>query len=232
MIIDPLLSDDLPALLRAFPSDALRGLVEIVKKHSSWSPFPAPRAYEAHVLSNNVDFAPHANAIAREILWWGSNELHRQIGEDRGWQKVVSMTAAQIGVPKEQRMENLTAWQIEGAVLQKTLEDWEKISPEQRGKALQKTGLDLSAVKGGILATAGGVAGLGGQQLLSFLAARGASFTLAATVFAPVATVLGVAWATYELAGPGYRVLRPAVLSIALTRQRLRDERITAAFGD
>ena len=61
MNTDPLLSDDLPDLLRVFPNDALCGIVGIVKRHNSWSPFPAPRAYEAHVLPDNTDFAPHAS---------------------------------------------------------------------------------------------------------------------------------------------------------------------------
>jgi uncharacterized protein YaaW (UPF0174 family) len=232
MNTDPLLSDNLQDLLRVFPSDALCGLVGIVKQQSSWSPFPAPRAYEAHVLPDNADFTPHASAIANEILWWGSNDLHRQLGEERPWREVVARTAAEMKVPKEQRKDSLPAWKIEGAALQKALEDWEVLSQEQREEVLRKAGWDLSALKGGAMSAAGVAVRLGGRQLLTFMAARGAGFALAASVFAPVAPALGILWAAYDLAGPGYRVLRPTVLTIAVTRQRLRDERVAAAFRD
>src|SRR5262249_39294342 len=119
---DPLLSDDLLDLLGAFPNDALRSLVRILKQHSSWSPFPAPRAYEVHALPENADFAPYTSAIAEEILWWGSNDLHHQLGERRPWREVVAGVAAEIGVPKDQRKDSLPVWKIEGAVLQKALE--------------------------------------------------------------------------------------------------------------
>lgn len=45
-------------------------------------------------------------------------------------------------------------------------------------------------------------------------------------------TVLGTAWATYDLAGPALRVLRPVVLIVAFTRRRLREARTARAFED
>ena len=232
MTSDPLLSDDLHTLLAAFPSAALNSLVGIVKQHHSWSPFPAPRAYHAHSLSGEADFKPHAGAIAQEILWWGSNDLHRQLGEERVWREIVQRTAKEVGVAREFHGDHVPAWRMEGAIVQKTLRDWENLSPEQREEFLRKAGLDLSAALGGAAVAAGGLVRLGGQQLLAFLAARGASYALAAAVFAPVATVLGSIWVAYDLAGAGYRVMLPVTLTIAHTRQCLRDERVAAAFRD
>jgi uncharacterized protein YaaW (UPF0174 family) len=83
------------------------------------------------------------------------------------------------------------------------------------------------------MAGAGVAVRLGGPQLLAFVVARGASYALAASVLGPVAAALGIVWAAYDLAGPSYRVLRPTVLTIvAVTRQRLREERAAAAFRD
>jgi hypothetical protein len=226
---DPLLSDDLRDLLCAFPNDALRGLVKILKQHSSWSPFPGPRAYEVHDLPDNADFTSHSVAIANEILWWGSNDLRRQLGEQRPWREVVAGMAAVLAVPKEQRNHSLQAWQIERAVLQKAIEDWEALSPVQREEALQKaTRENPRASMGNAMSVAGIAALLSGRQLLSFLAAGRGGYALATTVFAPVVTASAMLWAGYDLAGPSYRVLRRVVLTIAYTRQRLLGERANA----
>lgn len=66
MTSDPLLSDDITVLLEAFPSEAPQGVVGICKRHTSWSPFPADRACDAHELADGANFRPHAEAIARE----------------------------------------------------------------------------------------------------------------------------------------------------------------------
>jgi hypothetical protein len=113
MTVDPLLSNDLLTLLRAFPNRALRDLVGVMKGQTSLSPFPAPRAYEAHALPDDGDFLPHTDSIAREVLWWGSNDLHRQFGEDRLWREVVARTARHIDVAEEERTSDLPAWKME-----------------------------------------------------------------------------------------------------------------------
>lgn len=229
MNADPLLSNDLPTLLRVFPNRALRDLVGVMKRQSSLSPFPAPRAYEAHALADDGDFLPHTDSIAREVLWWGSNDLHRQFGEDRLWREVVARTARHIDVAEEERTSDLPAWKLEDAVFRKALDKWESLTPEQREEALRRAGLDAGAVKGVVVAGVGGLAHLGAQELLALLVSRGAALI---PVIAPFAMAVGVLWAAYDLAGPGYRTLLPAILIIAVTRQRLRDERADTAFRD
>ena len=227
-----LLSDDIFSLLGAFPNDALQGVVGICKRHTSWSVFPADRAYEAHELPDGADFAAHAGAIAREILWWGSHDFARQVGKLPVWRDIVVAVARQAGVEDEHRAAQLPVWKIEQATLRKALADWERLSPEQREEILKKAGIDIGAARGGAAAAAGGLVRLGGEQLLAFLAARGAGYALAATIFAPVATVLGAIWTAHDLAGPSQRVLRPVVLTIAHTRQKLREAQVAAAFQD
>jgi uncharacterized protein YaaW (UPF0174 family) len=231
MSTDPFLSDHLPDLLHVFPRDALCSLVAILKQHWSLSPIPGQRAYEVHDLPDDADFIPHSTAIANEILWWGSNDFHRLLGEERSWREVAVSTAANMNVSTDQRKGSLPAWKVEGAILQKALDDWECMTPEQRADALREAGWDLGALKGGAIAAVGFVANLGSRQLLAFMA-RGAGYALAGTVFASLAGALGIGWTAYDLAGPSYRVLRPAVLTIAYTRRRLRDERAAAAFRD
>lgn len=230
MAVDPLLSDDLPTLLRAFPNHVLRDLVGVLKQRTSLSPFPAPRAYKAHALPDDGEFSLHADSIAREVLWWGTNDLHRQFGEDRLWPEVVARTAKHVDVAENERTNDLPAWKLENAVLRKALDKWERLTPEQREKALRKAGTDAAAVRGVAIAAVGGLARLGTQELLALLAARGAAF--AVPVIAPFATAVGVTWAAYDLAGPGYRALLPATLIIAFARRRLRDERAATAFRD
>jgi uncharacterized protein YaaW (UPF0174 family) len=66
--------------------------------------------------------------------------------------------------------------------------------------------------------------------LRALLATRGAA--AAVPVVGPVLATLGTAWAAYDLAGPGYRVLRPATLMIAYHRRRLREDSVAEAFRD
>ena len=227
-----LLSDDIFSLLRVFPNDALQGVVGICKHHTSWSVFPADRAYEAHTLQDGADFATHADAIAREILWWGSHDFGRQIGMLPTWRDIVVAVARQAGVEDEDRAKTLPVWKIEQATLRKALTDWESLTPERREEILKEAGINTDTARGGVAAAAGGLVRLGGEQLLAFLAARGAGYALAATIFAPVATVLGTIWTAHDLAGPSKRVLRPLVLTIAHTRQKLREAQTAAAFQD
>jgi uncharacterized protein YaaW (UPF0174 family) len=226
---DPLLSDNLAEVLSTFPNDALCSLVAILKQHSSWSPFPGRRAYEAHALPDDADFTRHANAIADEILWWGTNEFNRLFGYETTWHEVVAGTAAKMKVSQDQGKERLPAWKIEGAILLKGLDNWERMSPDERKEALRKAGWNLDALRG---VGAGVIANLGGRQLLQFVAAR-ALIALPGAALPLVAAALGIGgigWTAYDLAGPSYRVLRFCVLAIALTRRRLRDERAAAAF--
>jgi uncharacterized protein YaaW (UPF0174 family) len=112
------------------------------------------------------------------------------------------------------------------------MNDWEGFTAQQREANLKKAGWGADALKGSAVSAVAIAARVGGSELLPFIVARGGAYVLASSVLAPIATVAGILWAAHDLAGPGYRVLRPIVLTIALTRQRLRDERIAAAFRD
>ncbi len=230
MTTDPLLSDNLTTLLRAFPSDALRDLVAVMKQYTSLSPFPARRAYAAHELPSDGDFRAHAEAIADEVIWWGSHDLLRAFAESPRWVDVLVTTAEHLDVLAQERKPGLAAWKIEDAIFRKGLDAWERLTPAEREAAMKKAGVDASAARGGMAAAAGGMAGMGARQLLTFLAARGAG--AAVPFIGPVLTAVGAVWAAYDLAGPGYRVLRPATLVIAFHRRRLRDERAASAFRD
>ena len=231
-MVDPLLTEDLGELLQVFPNDALRALAKILK--DGWSPiqFLAPRAYAAHGLADDADFKPHFSEIADEILWWGSNELVRQsTGTLTNWRDVISKVAATVGVPAAERGAGSAVWKIEGAVLRKVLKNWEELSPEDRQERIDKAGSDFDAARGGLLAALG-VAYLGGDALLSIAGARVAGAVAAGTIIAPVAVALGAGWTAWDLAGPSLRIIRPAALVVAFTRQCLRDERIANAFKD
>jgi hypothetical protein len=204
--------------------------VEILKHNTTLSPFPARRAYEAHGLAAGADFAAYADDIAQEILWWGSHDVHRQGGINLGWREIVADTAAEIGVEKKRRGMKDPAWKIENAIFEKVMKDWENLSPKQREEMLRKAGGNTSAARGFAFAAIGGAVRAGGPDVLA-LAVGG----VAGAVLAPVAAVVGLVgagWAAYDLAGPGYRVLRPITLSVALTRRRLRDQRAASVFGD
>jgi hypothetical protein len=227
---DPLLSNDLAALLRSFPNDALRDLVAVLKQQTSYTPFPARRAYVAHALPPTGDFTAHAKTVAEEVLWWGSHDVHEWFADPPGRIEVLIGTAEHLGVPEKERQPALPAWKIEDSIFRRAMDAWERLTPAQREAAMKKAGVDAGAAKGGMVAAAGGMAGLGARQLLAFLATRGAG--AAVPFVGPVLTAVGAAWAAYDLAGPGYRALRPATLVIAFHRRRLRDERAASAFMD
>lgn len=134
------------------------------------------------------------------------------------------------------------AWVVEQNLLKHVFAEWEKLTPAQRVKAMRDAGVGLDAARGGAAAAAGGafaaaeaVMIAGGPRLAAFIAGRVAPLAVlgpAAPFLAPVLTVFGIAWSLYDLAGPAYRVLRPATLLVAFTRKKLRDERISSAFQD
>jgi hypothetical protein len=230
---DALFSDDLVSLLGVFPQRALRDIVKIMKERRSWSPFPAKRYYEVHELPDDANFGEHVHAIAEEILWWGSNDIHRQFGEQRGWLEIVRKLAARVGVKNDERGDDLPAWRIEKAIVRHAFSDWEKLSPDQRQTKLNEAGFDATAFRGAGLGVFGGITALSAEELLAFLIARGSSSAAGAvgTVFLPpLAIILGMLWTSYDLAGPAYRVIRPIALNIALARWRLREERVAAAW--
>lgn len=230
MTNDPLLSDDLPTLLQSFPNNALRDLVAILKQYPSLSPFPARRAEAAHELPADGNFNVHAKDIADEVLWWGSHDIHQLFGGAPGWVDVLVNVAEHLGVPKEEREPAFPAWKVEQAIFCKVLANWEHLTPAEREAAMSEAGLDLDAIRGGVAAATGTAVTLGARQLLLLL---GRSAGGAAIPFlGPVLAAAGIAWGAYDLAGPGYRVLRPVTLFIAFHRRRLRDERIAAAFRD
>jgi hypothetical protein len=230
MTTDPLLTDDLATLLGQFPNEALADIVDILKQHSSWSPLPAQRAYDAHKLPRSGNFRVHSGEIAREVLWWGSHDLHRQWGDVPTWKALLVGTAEHLKVAESDRDSNLPAWKIENAIFRTALDAWERLTPEEREATMKKAGMDRGALKGAMVAAAGGVASLGARQLVAFLAARGAG--AAVPFIGPILGAVGAAWAAYDLAGPSYRVLRPATLVIAFHRRQLRDARAASAFRD
>lgn len=142
----------------------------------------------------------------------------------------MAATARSIGVDRQDRDREQPAWRVEGAILRQILKDWERLPPEERTKVIDEIGGTVEPLRGALLAVPG--AAVTGAQLLGFLAARGLPFALGGAVLAPVVTAVAALWTAFELAGPGYRVLRPVVATIALTRRRLRDERAASAFRD
>lgn len=234
MTTDPLLSDDLTDVLRSFPDAALSDLVSVLKPARSLTPFPADRAYDAHALPPGSHFAPHAQAIAKEVLWWGSNEMLRQFGSAPAWLDLLRGTAKHVGLPEKKRARGLPAWKIEDAIFSKALEAWERLSPEQREAAMKSAGMDLAALRGAVTGAAAAVGRdavkVGAQRLLSFLGPRFAGAAVPGV--GPLLVAAATFWSAYDVAGPGYRVLRPATLVIAYHRRRLRDARLASAFRE
>ncbi len=206
MTDDPFLSDDIYTLLSKFPSDALEQIVCIYKKNASWSPFPADRAYRVHDLPSGADFTPYANEIARELIWWGSNDFHRQFGFLPNYGEIVRGVAKNAGNEEKNRADTLPVWRVEQEILKNVLTDWEKLLPTKRE---EKRKAELTAAR-----------------------ATPSAVEAAALVVTPIAIVAEILWTAYDLAGPGYRVLGPVVLTVALTRQKLRESRAGAAFED
>ena len=230
MMGDALLTDDLRNLLSSFPNAVLSDLVAVLKQYTSISPFPARRAYDAHNLAADGDFTAHATAIAEEILWWGSHEAHRPFSDTLRWVDVLTSLAKHLGVEEADRQAKLPAWRIEDAIFRKTMEAWERLTPAEREAAIRRAGGSAGVAKGAAATAIGVLEAVGVRQMLSAIVPRVAG--AAVPVAGPLLIAAGAAWSAYDLAGPGYRVLRPATLLIAFNRRRLRDARVAAAFQD
>lgn len=231
---DALMTDDLAELLSQFPDKDLHGIVSIMKASTSLSIFPAARAYEAHQVQPGGDLRSHVAEIAGEILWWGSNDLQRQIGWQPDWRAVVVATAQQVGVKPDYCGSSVAVWRIERQLVIAALTDWEAMDPQRRADSVGEAGGTLGALlPGGIGAVGSAIARFGTSKLAALLPAKLAAGAAIGATMVPVALALATAaWTAHELAGPAHRVLRPVALTIALTRFRLRDERAAAVFGD
>jgi uncharacterized protein YaaW (UPF0174 family) len=228
---DPLLTDDLAELLGLFPNQALREILNRLAKHKSWSPFPSSRATEAHQADPDADLRPHAAAIAREIVWWGSNDIAGRFKEPPPWREILLDLAKVAGVKKEKLAGASKAWEIEHAILGAAAASWESLTPEQRKQALEKAGLnkaDYAKAVGGLVSGTAARAGVG--PAAAMLGLKGAAVTAASAVIMPLTLALTAAWTGYVTAGPAYRVLKPVALAIALTRRQLIDARAAQAF--
>ncbi len=226
-----LLTDDLAELLAAFPESDLGAIVDVLKSHKSWTPFAMTSAKSARAAGPSESLRPFAGEIAAEILWWGSHDVLRSLGAAPDWRAVLADVAKAAGVPKADRAADMPAWRIEGAIITKLLADWERMSPADRAAKIRESRGDIGAAPGGALAALGLGGALGGAELLALVGAEGAGVALGAAILWPAVVAAGVLQIAYSLAGPGYRVLRPVALHVALTRQRLRDARIAASFG-
>jgi len=236
---DSFFSDDLAELLKVFPPESLHILRAILHEHWSLTPFPLPRAETAHQLPPDADLRPHAAELAKEILWWGSNEILQQFGHQPSWKEIVADVAKSVRVTARKRATNLPVWDIEAGLLEKVLSQWESMTPEQREVAISRSsgsikaarGIGAGAVGGGLAAAAefaGGIAAnIGGKQLIEMVAGRAGFAGLGI-----LGVALGAGLAAYDLAGPSYRVLRPVALAVAMTRQKLRDEALADIFRE
>jgi uncharacterized protein YaaW (UPF0174 family) len=228
---DPLLTDDLGDLLGMFPSDALRGVLERLGNHRSWSPFSSARATEAHQAGADADLRPHAAAIAREIIWWGSNDIAAKFKKSPTWRDILLDLARVSGFKKGMLPEAAQAWEIEHAILGRAAADWENLTPEKRREVLEKAGLNPSDYAKAVGGLVGGTAVRAGvAPAAAMLGLKGVAVTAVSAAIMPVTLALAAAWTGYVSAGPAYRVLKPVALSIALTRRQMLDARAAQAF--
>lgn len=182
---DPLLADDLGTLLGLFPNEALRAILDIMAGHTSWSPFPGRRATAARRQPADADLRPFARDIAREVMWWGANDLHRGPGHEDTWSDLVGHVANSEG-SNAKDLAGLAAWQSEQVLLAKVFSRWEQMSPEERDELILQSGAGLAAARGGAVAAGGGVMAVmeallvaGGIRLPGLLAARLAPLAVA-----------------------------------------------------
>lgn len=252
---DPLLSDDLATVLSVLRQEALTEIVGVLNKNRSFTPFPMPVAKNARKAGADDNLAAHAEEIAREILWWGSNEITRQLGKSPTWRDLLISIGTALEVAAADLRLNVPIHAVEGAILRKAIPDWETLAPGVRAEKVREAGMRgrsalgligslpalalkivsrfgiwAGAEAGAAGATAGAAAG-GTATAAGGTAAASAVMTAAAPIAAAAAAVIGAGYTVFELSGPAYRVVRPVVLLVASSRQRLRDERNASAFA-
>jgi hypothetical protein len=236
-----LFSEDLTELLQVFPNEVLHALRGILQNRWIVTPFRFryPRAKEAHRLPADADLRAHAGALAEEIRWWGSHELKRQFGHQPSWKEIVVDVAHSFGVVPPSDAEHMHLCQVESLILRKVLERSEHMTPAQRSEAIRKGMPGVKAISQS--AETGAPGAWFGSAMAEFAStlrrnppkwlprAVPSNASRAAAIIAAAALAAAVA---HHLAGPGYRVLRPAVLTVAIARQHLRDQTLAANFGD
>ena len=82
--------------------------------YTSWSPLPDQRANKARAVPLGGDRRPHAAAIAREVIWWGSHDVRLLFTAPPTWSDIVTDVAKAL---KAQHAENAAAWQVDEAIL-------------------------------------------------------------------------------------------------------------------
>lgn len=223
----------LPVLRKASDSE-LAPLVEYITKAFSSGLESKPR-YKQHQPAHSQ----YADLIAEELREFGGNtvmNLFRRSGPE--WKTVVIDVADKLKASYEQ------AWEVERielAVLAAiTRKAWEGMDATQRRELLTQMDLSQSSTQlfpqeklmaqlqtshfyGLLLASL--IANVFASQLLgrtvvssavSFVAARGA-----ASFLGPLGWMISGLWTAFDLSGPAFRVTIPAVVQVALLRQRI-----------
>ncbi len=186
------------------------------------------------------DHKKYVGIISSEIRLFGGNTLANiaRGGEGPSYAEVVADVAANVGAAYHS---GASVPVIEDAILIRLgTVAWEKMTPEQRKEWIDGLGLQLNDVVNALpigfiqkLLDGGGKAAfkfalslaapMVGQVLgkaavagiMEFLGGRAA-----AAWFGPIGWAIAGVWAAVDIAGPAYRVTRPAVCYIAALRRK------------
>lgn len=235
------MNDNLTSVLQRADNEDLKTLCDIITLRKDGTPRISDSLTKTEAYRRNY---PHRMAslipgMVRELGLYGSNTLVSFIkGEGANYSTILRKVAKRLKVSFRDSQSDEV---IEGYILQKLFDDMsDRLSDEELRTMAREFGvkpllysrqaivaaLQMSIRRGGIygLTWSMNVANLVARQAVGrgvAAFASGSVLSRSLSVLAgPIGWALTAAWTAYDIAGPAYRVIVPAVIQIAYMRQK------------
>ncbi|MCM1489775.1 MAG: DUF3944 domain-containing protein [Muribaculum sp.] len=234
------MNEELISVLEHSDNDDLRILCDIITLGKDGSPRVSEDLTDKPVYEQNYPHRMKAliPGMVKELSLFGGNtfvNLFKGQGED--YSKILRKVANRLKVSfRDSQADEV----IEGYMLQKLFDDMsDRLSDEELRTMAKEFGvkplrytrqamvaaLQIAIRRGGIygLTWSMNVANIVARQMVGrgVALASGGVLSRSLSVFAgPIGWALTAAWTAYDIAGPAYRVIIPAVIQIAYLRQK------------
>lgn len=234
------MNEELISVLEHSDNDDLRVLCDIITLGNGGSPRVSEDLTDKPVYERNYPHRMKAliPGMVKELSLFGGNtfvNLFKGQGED--YSKILRKVAKRLKVSfRDSQADEV----IEGYMLQKLFDDMSDrlsdeelrtmarefgVKPLRYTRQAMVTALQIAIRRGGIygLTWSMNVANIVARQMIGrgvALASSGALSRTLSVFVGPIGWALTAAWTAYDIAGPAYRVIVPAVIQIAYMRRK------------
>lgn len=234
------MNEDLIRVLERSDNDDLRVLCDIITLGKDGSPRLSENLTNKPVYEHNY---PHNMRVlipemVKELSLFGGNTFVNLFkGQGKPYQTILRKVARRLKVSfRDSQADEV----IEGYMLQKLFDDMsDRLSDEELRTMAKEFGvkplrytrqaivaaMQIAIRRGGVygLLWSMNIANLVSRQMVSRGVALASSTAMSrglAALTGPIGWALTAAWSAYDIAGPAYRVIVPAVIQIAYLRQK------------